>query len=850
LIRFGRKHRLALLLLSAYLFFLLFPMLFLGRILSPNDVYYQFDPWASHRYTEAQNPLIYDPPVSYYPLISLLREDPSSFHWNRYVASGIPGFGSAAAAVLTPLIAVPALLLPLAYVYVGIIVLKFVAGFALAYWWLREERLGRRGAAVGSLLFSAAGPYMVWWLWQSTNASVLYPAALLLIARAFHRKKNSIALMTILVIALLLSGFPAAIAYLMYLSLVYIIYLAIRYRTIPLAEMGKGMVAFLLGVMISAPFLAPLITFLHRSGYFSFRQRAGYDYHYPLQHLLSFVDPFRLGDPSVHLWLGDPRLAISNNFVEATVYVGLGALLLVPLGILARRAEHRWFWLSVLILLLVCMFGGHHAFSDAIGELPGIRYSPLTRLRILLPLPVAYLSAAAVAGLMRLVWLRGRRAAGWGRELIAAAIGLLAVIDLARVAARFYPYIDPALTRFPESPTVEYLRQQPGPFRVAPFFNYLIPNSAELVRLEDIRSHFGSEQRYRNLLRRFDPEGFGGSGSVILFNSLKANLADPVLSMCNVRFLVEPLGIDVVRWRVLEKSAVNARPVGEYRLRSGQEISRQIPMDGDDHYAIDLDLMVGRKSGRGSVLVELIRPETGKVIVRRSWTAEWLQSHPKNYLPIWPHARDGNALLLRIRARNIDVSIPTTADGQAPSLLYGKVRSPVIPLTEFSDGRLFENLLALPRYWAVWNARQLSEAELLSVPMDFSREAILGQAASDELRNLAKVAPWRRRVDFRVLRYSGSYQAIETSSEVPFLLATSEKLTPELQFRLDGEKIKPLQINGLFAGVRVRPGRHRIELTRRIGRGWWVPSFAALLICLAIPNFGRLRRRRVQRDAE
>jgi hypothetical protein len=826
-------------------------MLFLGRILSPNDVYYQFDPWGSHRSMEAQNPLIYDPPVSYYPLISLLREDPSSFHWNRYVASGIPGFGSAAAAVLTPLIAVPALLLPLAYVYVGIIVLKFVAGFAFAYWWLREERLGRRGAAVGALLFSAAGPYMVWWLWQSTNASVLYPAALLLIARAFHRKKNSIALMTILVIALLLSGFPAAIAYLMYLSLVYIIFLAIRYRIVPLLEMGKGAVAFLLGVMISAPFLAPLITFLNRSGYFSFRQRAGYDYHYPLQHLLSFVDPFRLGDPSAHLWLGDPRLAISNNFVEATVYEGLGALLLVPLGILARRAGQRWFWLGVLILLLVCMFGGHHTISDAIGELPGIRYSPLTRLRILLPLPVAYLSAAAVAGLMGLVRLRSRRAAGWGRELIAAAIGLLAVVDLARVAAHFYPYIDPALTRLPESRTVEYLRQQSGPFRIAPFFNYLVPNSAELVRLEDIRSHFGSEQQYRDLLQRFDSGGWGGSGSVILFSSLTANLTDPVLSMCNVRFLIEPPGIDIVRWRVLEKSAVNAPPVGEYRLRGGQEISRQIHVDGDDLYAIDLDLMVGRKAQRGSVLVELIRPETGNVVVRRSWTGEWLQSHPKNYLPIWPHARAGNVLLLRIRARNVDVSIPTTAKRQAPPLLYGKVRSPVIPLTEFSDGRIFENLLALPRYWAVWNARQLSEAELVGGSVDFTREAIFTGPIDNRTANLAKVVPWVRRVHMQILEYSAARQVIETTSEVPFLLVSSEKLTPELQVTVDGTRAEPMQVNGLYAAVPVRPGTHRIEVRRRIGRGWWPPSFVAFLILVAIPASEWIRRRRVQsRDAK
>lgn len=822
----------------------------MGRVLSPNDIYYQFDPWASHRQLRAQNPLIYDPPVSYFPVISLLREDPSSFHWNRYVAAGIAGYGSAAAAVLSPFIALPGLLLPLTHVYLGIVVFKIMAGFVLAYWWLREERLGRRGAAVGALLFSVAGPYMVWWLWQSTNATVLYPAVLLCIRRVFHGKRNSMVVMTIIIVALLLSGFPAAIAYLAYLSIAYLIFLAVRYRTVPWMEIGKGTGALGLGLMIAAPFLAPLVTFLNRSGYFSVRKVAGYDFHYPAGHLRGFIDPFRLGNPSEHFWLGDPRLAISNNFVEATVYVGLLALVLVPLGVFAPRAKHRWFWLAALLLLLLCMFGGHLALTDAIGELPGIRYSPLTRLRILLPLPVAYLSAAAVSMLVRMVRFRGRKGM-WGRDLIAAAIGLVMVVDLARVAGHFYPSIELAHARLPRSQTIDYLKAQPGIFRIAPFFNYLVPNTSQLAGLEDIRSHFGSEQRYRDLLRRFDPEGWGGTDTVILFNSLKANLADPVLSMCNVRFLVEPPAIDIVRWRILEKSEISGRPSGELRLRSGQTLTRELYVDSPDLYAIDLDFPMPRARGRNaSVIVELVRPETGKTVVRRSWSASWLESHPKVYVPTWPHAGEGNVLLLRIRANEMDVNIPTIGRTEPQPLLWGKVKSPVIPATEFSDGRLFENLTALPRYWAVWNVRRLSDAELLTAPVDFAREAIVAEEPADGMANLSKVVPWLRRVEFRVLRYSAAHQVIETNSQVPFLLSTSEKLTPELEVRLDGAGVSPLQINGLFTGVRVRPGRHRIELTRRIGRGWWAPSFAALLICMATQAFDRIRRRRAQRDAD
>jgi hypothetical protein len=819
--------------------------LFLGRILSPNDIYYQYDPWASLRSVRAQNPLIHDPPVSYYTLISLLKSDPSSFHWNRYVASGIPGFGSAAAAVLSPLILIPALLMPLPLVYVGIVLTKFAVSFMLAYWWLREERLGKRAAAIGATLFSAAGVYAVWWLWQSTNAAALYPAVLLLIARAFHRKRNSLALMTLIVLAFLLSGFPPAVAYIAWVGVLYAIYLAVSLRFVPVAEVTKGVAAVLLGLLLASPSLAPLFSFLERTGYVATRQQAGYDFHYPIDHLRSFVEPFRLGDPSRHFWHGDPKLAISNNFVESTVYLGIVALILTPLGLLARRARHRWFWAAVLVALLGCMFGSHQILKDAVGELPGFKYSPLTRLRILLPVPVAYLSAASVAAAGSL--LRWRRLARWPlREVLAVVVGGVAVVDLALFAGHFYPYIPTSLARLPRSPTIDYLHEQSGPFRIVAFFNYLVPNTAELGRVEDIRSQFGSEQRYRELLRRFDPEGWGGVGTVLMFNSLHANLADPVLRMANVRYLIEPIRIDIVRWRVLEKSSMNAPPSGQLRIRPGTVIEREFYVDSEDLYAIDLNFRVGwKRQPNANVTLTLVRPETGKVVFTRSWSAERLEREPKVYVPLYPNARQGNVMLLRIQTVGMDAVIPTTALHEAVPLLYGKVRSPIVPVTELPDGRIFENLAVLPRHWAVWSVRVLPVEELLRAPLDFGREAIMNVQPPDEVVNLDKVTPELRRVQMRLLHYSGGRQILETDSGVPFLLATSEKLTPELRITVDGQERQPLEINGLFAAVRVSHGKHRIDIERRIGRGWWLPAFLAAILWAAVAFFEiRVRSRR------
>ena len=111
---------------------LVIPTVFSGRVLSPNDVYYGHDPWRSLREIEARNPLMSDPPSSWMPLWSLLRSSPDSFHWNPWVGGGIPGWGSAAAAVLSPVVLLPVLLVPLLFSYLAIVLTKLTVGFVLA----------------------------------------------------------------------------------------------------------------------------------------------------------------------------------------------------------------------------------------------------------------------------------------------------------------------------------------------------------------------------------------------------------------------------------------------------------------------------------------------------------------------------------------------------------------------------------------------------------------------------------------------------------------------------------------------------------------------------------------------
>jgi hypothetical protein len=65
---------------------------------------------------------------------------------------------------------------------------------------------------------------------------------------------------------------------------------------------------------------------------------------------------------------------------------------------------------------------------------------------------------------------------------------------------------------------------------------------------------------------------------------------------------------------------------------------------------------------------------------------------------------------------------------------------------------------------------------------------------------------------------------------VPFLLNSSEKLTPELRVFVDGKPARAVSINSIFAGALVPAGSHTVMFERRIGRGWWPLSAAALFL--------------------
>ena len=306
--------------------------------------------------------------------------------------------------------------------------------------------------------------------------------------------------------------------------------------------------------------------------------------------------------------------------------------------------------------------------------------------------------------------------------------------------------------------------------------------------------------------------------------------------MLNVRYLIEPPAIDIVRWSIYGATRPAGPDRGALPMNDGETLRRQIDVNTNDFYALELVFDVRRTTGaQPGVVVALVRPETGRAVYSRNLSIAELRQ-PKVYVPIRPFAAQGNSLMLVLQSRGVAANLlrSDAPEGQAP-FSYAIVSTPFVLSRELSDGRLFENVDFIERYHAVWRTRKLTVAQFLADrSVDYGTEAVLFEDPSDELRGLTNVPPLQRRAEFTLLQYGGRTDSLRTRSRVPFLLVSSEKHSAELTVEIDGETVRPVLVNGLFAGVPVGPGEHRVRFRRTLGNGFWALSAISLLAFLAI----------------
>ena len=165
-----------------------------------------------------------------------------------------------------------------------------------------------------------------------------------------------------------------------------------------------------------------------------------------------------------------------------------------------------------------------------------------------------------------------------------------------------------------------------------------------------------------------------------------------------------------------------------------------------------------------------------------------------------------------------------------PWAASGKYRLVASP----SGHYLYENLSVLPRFFLVRkivHAAGMEQAvELLrSAEFDPAHVAVVEGAASEEFpEGQAKV---------RVLNYARNGLALESEAAQSRFLVTSEAEYPGWRAYIDGVETPVVLTNAAFRGLRIPPGRHRIEFQFRPEVLGWSAGLSALTlmaVCFAL----------------
>lgn len=497
-----------------------------------------------------ENPLLADPAASGETTLLRYRDFPRGFFWNPWVSSGSIGPFHLAQGFLSPFVAIPALVVPEAWIETTILFLKFNFAYLAAWLFLRGRGFPELAAAVGAATWAFSTGQTVWGLWMQTSVSVTYPLLLAAVDRSFEEERpaRAVAFASIVFLLCLSGGFPHWILYGAFAGGLYFLFRAFRERR------GAALPALLrlsLAAAISMAILLPSILasarFVAASGYKEARRGMGSSFALPLRHLRLYFLPDYQGNTRRGDYRGVGWIP-GDNYVETAAGVGLVGGALAAVGLFSRKRRLLATWAAALAAAVAIPLYGGGSLLKLVGSLPLLDNALFARSKILIVLAVAVLAACGAEALERL-------AAGHAlRDLALRTAPFLVAVPLAFHALDFHSVARPAEAVFPTTPGIERLtsiqRSSPGRFAAAGWT--LIPNVAEVFGLEDARGHLLHDAAYRRLVSAADPNAFGRYGTYLLFHPRSLDPGSPILDLLNVTTLAAPPGAPLPTGRAIE----------------------------------------------------------------------------------------------------------------------------------------------------------------------------------------------------------------------------------------------------------------------------------------------------------
>lgn len=573
------------------------PALLTGRVYAPIDLPYASEPlwWMKSEYgiTGMHNPLLSDVYSHNMPWKYAVRASYRSGEapvWNPGIFAGDVLAGAAQPAAFDPLLLL-SLLVPIATSLTFLASITFfVAGLGM-FALMRDLRASPL-ASLGSAAAWMFCMFIAFWLeWALGGTVVWLPLVILGVRRVIHeRSVRAAVLLAIAFVVTLLAGHPETALHVVATGMAWAIaeLLGVRFRGFVRATL-LAIAAGLVALCVCSIYLLPVWEALPQTYEHAMREQfyATLDKSVPMPLALRRVEaqlvPFLMGSPE-HEW---PEPLPFLPPLESA-YCGSAALALAAFGLWRSPSRAKWAALAF-ILGGVMLAAEMSPLADVVSKLPlfdisknerfgvvgafgiavlaGLGIDALERKRLaIIAIVVAIVLAVACAN----AWGR-MRALGLSEEFVTkhAAILVIAPILVAAIAlttrgrvacallvvlfvaqrtiesADLYPTL-PARAFYPPIPILDHLPKGGEPFRIAGQYSALIPNTATIYGLEDVRGY-----QALKLLRWFETTPIWSVQQGVWWNRVD-DLSEPFLSMLNVRYALAPQDVAVVPgWRLV-----------------------------------------------------------------------------------------------------------------------------------------------------------------------------------------------------------------------------------------------------------------------------------------------------------
>ncbi|MDQ6802789.1 MAG: YfhO family protein, partial [Acidobacteriota bacterium] len=477
------------------------------------------------------------------------------------------------------------LLLPAADAITFIAAMTYFLAALSAFLFLRTVCKSETAALFGAIAWCFSNHIVSFILTAHGAAIAVFPLVLFGVHEvARSRSPRNIALLTAAMILTTLCGHPETLLHIALIVLAYTLFVT---RENLAAVLGRVAGAGALTLLLTAVFLAPLFAAILETR--EFQDRALHDgarqhnsWQVVLHLLRADIAPFADGVDGVESLHHSPEL---RHQWAGTAYAG--AIVLAPAlyALWRRRSRVTWFFAGVILFSLLA---GAEApgVTDLLGRIPLFDIAINARMIafaafgicalasigldrwIAQPAGMDLMSLAVAAAIILLgVAVAGDLLSGSfvrlavAREVIplfllfaclrltrstSAAVACLIALLLLQRATEVGGLI-PTLDRrafFPNIPGVETMRRDPSPFRIVGLDVLMMPNSAALYRLEDVRGY--QAMTFSRLAETFPL----WSVPQAVWSNRVDDLSRPFLSLMNVRYAFVPSNARVPpRWR-------------------------------------------------------------------------------------------------------------------------------------------------------------------------------------------------------------------------------------------------------------------------------------------------------------